>query len=249
MRPDTDPRIRRLHLFRDMAQAHFADLMTASYVQLFPPGLEIIRQGDPADFLHIVLEGSVELFGQWAERECTMAVVQPVSTFILAACIRDAPYLMGARTLERTRLMLVPASDVRAMFRRDGEFALAVIDELAACYRSVVRSAKSMKLRNSRERVASYLLRQSLLAGGTPSYTLPVEKRLLASYLGMTPENLSRTLKTLEADGVKIDGARVIITDRAKLTALAKPDRLIDGPDAVATSAGIGLPLSREGSG
>lgn len=245
MRPDTDPQIRHLHLFRDMAQANFAELMSASYVQAFPPGLEMIRQGDPADFLHIVVEGSVELVGQWAGRECTMAVVRPVSTFILAACIRDAPYLMTARTLERTRIVLVPASDLRAMFRRDTEFAVAVINELASCYRSVVRNAKSMKLRNSRERVASYLLRQSILAGGVPAYTLPVEKRLLASYLGMTPENLSRTLRTLETDGVKIDGARVIITDRARLAALAKPDKLIDGPDTHAEESGSGLPAAR----
>lgn len=243
MRPDTDPQIRHLHLFRDMAQANFVNLMTASYDQIFPPGLEMIRQGDPADFLHIVMEGSVELVGQWAGRECTMAVVRPVSTFILAACIRDAPYLMTARTLERTRIVLIPASDLRSMFRRDPEFAVAVINELAACYRSVVRSAKSLKLRNSRERVASYLLRHSIIAGGAPSYMLGVEKRLLASYLGMTPENLSRTLKSLESDGVKIDGARVIITDRSRLTALVKPDALIDGLDAVAVSIGSGLPV------
>lgn len=246
MRPDTDPQIRHLHLFRDMAQASFAELMASSYVQTFPQGLEMIRQGDPADFLHIVMEGSVELVGQWAGRECTMAVVSPVSTFILAACIRDAPYLMTARTLERTRIVLVPASDLRAMFRRDTEFAVAVINELAACYRTVVRSAKNLKLRNSRERVAAYLLRQSMLAGAVASYTLPVEKRLLASYLGMTPENLSRTLKALEADGVKVDGARVIITDRDKLSALVKPDMLIDGADAVADGSGSGLPKPRD---
>ncbi len=237
--------IRHLHLFRDMAQANFEVLMISSYAQAFPQGLELIRQGDPADFLHIVLEGSVELFAQWSGRECTMAVVRPVSTFILAANIRDAPYLMSARTLERTRIVLVPASDLRAMFRRDTEFAVAVINELASSYRSVVRNAKSLKLRNSRERIASYLLRQSQLAGGVASYVLPVEKRLLASYLGMTAENLSRTLRTLEADGVKIDGARVIITHRARLVALAKPDRLIDGPDAVAEQNGSGLPVAR----
>lgn len=242
MRAEELPEIRHLHLFRDMSQANFEALMASSYAQNFPQGLEMIRQGDPSDFLHIVLEGAVELFAQWSERECTMAVVRPVSTFILAACIRDAPYLMSARTLERTRIILVPASDLRAMFRRDSEFAVSVINELAACYRSVVRNAKTLKLRNSRERVASYLLRQSLLAGGVASYILPVEKRLLASYLGMTPENLSRTLRILEADGVKIDGARVIITDREKLTALALPDRLIDGPDDIANGSGSALP-------
>lgn len=242
MRQEELPEIRHLPLFRDMLLGNFEALMEKSYAQNFPSGLELIRQGDPADFLHVVLEGSVELYASWADRECTMAVVRPVTTFILAACIRDAPYLMSARTLERSRVILVPSSDLRAVFRRDPDFAVSVINELAACYRTVVRSAKSLKLRNSRERVASYLLRQSRLAGNVASYFLPVEKRLLASYLGMTPENLSRTLRSLEADGVKIDGMRVIITDRAKLTDLARPDLLIDGPDPEASSAGAGLP-------
>jgi len=227
-----------------MTHANFEALMASSYAQNFPQGLEMIRQGDPADFLHIVLEGSVELFGRWGGRECTMAVVRPVSTFILAASIRDAPYLMSARTLERARIILVPSSDLRAMFRRDTEFSVSVINELASCYRAVVRNAKTLKLRNSRERVASYLLRQSLLAGGVASYILQVEKRLLASYLGMTPENLSRTLKALESDGLKMDGARVIITDRAKLAALAQPDKLIDGPDLGGNENGAGLPVT-----
>jgi len=242
MRPHELPEIRHLPLFREMQQASFETLMQGAYAQSFPAGLEMIRQGDPADFLHIVMEGAVELYARWAERECTMAVVRPVGTFILAACIRDAPYLMAARTLDRARIILVPATDLRAVFRRDPEFAVSVIQELAGCYRSVVRHAKGLKLRNSRERIASYLLRQSALAGNVASYVLPVEKRLLASYLGMTPENLSRALKTLEADGVKMDGMRVIITDRAKLTALARPDQLIDGPDPDGTSSGASLP-------
>lgn len=245
MRSDELPEIRHLHLFRDMSQANFEAVMASSYAQNFPQGLEMIRQGDPADFLHVVLEGSVELFAHWGGRECTMAVVRPVSTFILAASIRDAPYLMSARTLERARIILVPSSDLRAVFRRDTEFSVSVINELASSYRSVVRNAKTLKLRNSRERVASYLLRQSMLAGGVQSYTLPVEKRLLASYLGMTAENLSRTLRTLEVDGLKMDGARVIITDRAKLTALAQPDKLIDGPDLGDSENGSGLPNAR----
>ncbi|MBW7057621.1 helix-turn-helix domain-containing protein [Paracoccus bogoriensis] len=242
MRPHELPEIRHLPLFRDMLQGSFETLMQGAYAQTFPAGLELIRQGDPADFLHVVMEGQVELHAQWAGRECTMAVVRPVGTFILAACIRDAPYLMSARTLERARIILIPASDLRAIFHRDTEFAVSVINELAGCYRAVVRHAKGLKLRTSRERIASYLLRQSVLAGNVPSFVLPVEKRLLASYLGMTPENLSRALKSLDAEGVRVDGSRVIITDRAKLSALARPDPLIDGPDPEGASAGVALP-------
>lgn len=245
MRPHERPEIRALPLFRDMMQASFDALMQGAYAQAFPAGLDLIRQGDPADFLHVVMEGSVELYAQWDRRECTMAVVRPLGTFILAACIRDAPFLMSARTIERSRVILIPASDLRATFRRDPDFAVAVINELAGCYRSVVRHAKGLKLRTSRERIASYLLRQSVIAGNVASYRLPVEKRLLASYLGMTPENLSRALKSLEADGVRVEGMRVIITDPRRLTALARPDRLIDGPDPDGAGAGSSLPPVR----
>lgn len=243
MRAQDLPEIRHLPLFRDMEQASFEALLERAYAHTFPLGMELIRQGDPADFLHIVMEGGVELYAGWAERECTMAVVRPVGSFILAACIRDAPYLMSARTLERSRIIMIPSPDLRETFRRDTAFAVSVIDELAGCYRSLVRHAKGLKLRTSRERIASWLLRQSVLAGHVASFVLPVEKRFLASYLGMTPENLSRTLKQLESDGVKIDGARVIITDRARLEALVRPDPLIDGPDPDPRNAGVAMPV------
>ncbi|MFC7704230.1 helix-turn-helix domain-containing protein [Plastorhodobacter daqingensis] len=242
MRPHDLTEIRHLALFRDMRQSSFDALMQAAYVQGFPQGLELIRQGDHADFLHIIIDGAVELYASWAGRETTMAVVRPVGTFILAASIRDAPYLMAARTLERSRIVMVPSSDLRAVFREDSGFAVSVVEELAGCYRTIVRHAKGLKLRSSRERIASYLLRQSMIAGNVAGFILPIEKRILASYLGMTPENLSRTLKVLEADGVKIDGQRVIITDRARLTAVARPDALIDGPEPDDTGRGSTLP-------
>lgn len=246
MRPQDLDEIRALHLFRGMARPCYDQLMRRAYVEHFPEGLTMIRQGDPADFLHILLDGQVELFAAWAGRETTMAVLRPISTFILAATIKDAPYLMSARTLERSRVMLLPSTALREVFRNDADFAMAIIDELAGCYRAVVRHAKGLKLRNSRERVASYLLRQARLAGDVRSFVLPVEKRLLASYLGMTAENFSRALKGLEVDGLKMDGARVIITDPERLAAIACPDLLIDGPDPTPWTEGFALPVPRE---
>jgi CRP/FNR family transcriptional activator FtrB len=245
MRPGDLGEIRDLSLFRGMKADWFERLVQAAYVQNFPEGLTMIRQGEPADFLHVLLDGQVELYASWAGREATMAVLRPLSTFILAATIRDAPYLMSARTLERSRIMLIPSGDLRLVFRQDSDFAVAIIQELASGYRAVVRNAKGLKLRNSRERIASYLMRQARLSGDVKSFVLPVEKRLLASYLGMTAENLSRAVKSLEVDGLKIDGSRVIITDAQRLARIAQPDPLIDGPDPEPLTEGTALPLPR----
>ncbi|MGR3762180.1 cyclic nucleotide-binding domain-containing protein [Roseobacteraceae bacterium NS-SX3] len=220
--------LRNLELFSDMAEEHFQTLMRGAYVQNFPPQIELISEGDPSDFLHIVIAGSVELFSSWNGRETSMATLRPVTTFILAATIKNAPYLMSARTLEKSRIILMPSQDVRAVFDRDEAFSRAIVAELAQAYRTVVKSTKDLKLRTSLERLANYLLRQNKRSGGHGSFVLPVEKRRLASFLGMTPENLSRAFKSLQPYGVEVAGAKVILKDLADLERFAKPSPLID---------------------
>lgn len=227
--PDSEYRdVRSLALFAHMAEDNFHALMRGAYVQNFPPHVELISAGDPSDFLHVVLSGSVDLVSTWNERETSMATVRPVSTFILAATIRDAPYLMSARTLEKSRIALIPSADVREIFETDGNFARAIVTELAQCYRAVVKAQMDLKLRSSLERLANYLLRQQRRADGSAAFDLTFEKRRLASVLGMTPENLSRAIKGLRPYGVTISGTRVTVTDQADLDRFAKPNPLID---------------------
>ena len=213
-----------------MADEHFNALMRGAYVQNFPPQIELITEGEPSDFLHIILSGTVDLFSAWNGRETSMAPARPVSTFILAASIRDAPYLMSARTLEKSRIALIPSQDVRAIFDADNAFARSIVTELARCYRSVVKTQKDLKLRTSLERLANYLLRQQSRVGGAAEFDLEFEKRRLASYLSMTPENLSRAFKGLQAYGVAVQGNHITISDQQDLERFAKPNRLIDDP-------------------
>lgn len=228
MRDEDLAEIKQLRLFSNMATPNFNMLMQAAYTQEFPSQLQLIRQGVRASFLHIVVDGTIELFAQWNGRETTMAILQPVTSFILAACVRDADHLMSARTLTPCRVVLIPAVDVRAAFRNDSNFAFDAIEELAFGYRSMVRHAKSLKLRSASERLASYLLKQSDELGGASGFQLPLEKRLIASYLGVTPESLSRCFKSLADDGVHIAGSRVTVTDRDRLARIAALDPTID---------------------
>lgn len=227
MRDNDVPEIRALPLFRDMEDDSFETLIRGAYVQTFPPQVELITEGDAADFLHVVISGNVELFAAWNRKQTTLATVRPISTFILAATIKDAPYLMSARTMEKSRLVLIPSMDVRAVFEEDHKFARAVVTELAQCYRSVIKNTKNLKLRNSIERLANFLVRNQAHHNAV-EFELNFEKRRLASFLGMTSENLSRAIKTLRAYGVEINGSNVRITDQAALEQLAKPSPLID---------------------
>ena len=230
MRVRDIPLVRELDLFREMEEANFDELMQAAFLQRFPPQVQLITEGDPADFLYIMVEGSVELFAGNNDRETSIEIVRPVATFILAAVLRDAAFLMSGRTVESSQILMVPAENVRTVFARDHVFARAVVRELSARYRGVVKSLKNHKLRNAVERLANCLLRADIEQGRTGTVTLQVDKRTLAALLGMTPENLSRAFATLKPYGVEVNGREIRLTKLDDLRKLAKPSPLIDDP-------------------
>jgi CRP/FNR family transcriptional activator FtrB len=232
MRDGDAAEIRKFPLFETMRDEHFAALLNGAYFQAFPREVQLITEGDGADFLFVVVDGAVELFANANGREATMTVVEPLGTFILAAVLKDAVYLMSGRTCDKSRILMIPAESVRAAFSKDESFARAIVVELASCYRGVVRDHKDQKLRTGVERLANRLIRYHRMQGGTGRLTLPHDKRTLASLLGMTPENLSRAFATLRPYGVEVDGARVMLNDLKGLETLAKPNLLIDQADA-----------------
>jgi CRP/FNR family transcriptional activator FtrB len=221
--------VRGLPLFRGMIPVDFDLLVGAALLQKFPAHVEIIREGELPDFLHVIVEGAVELFAASHGRETTIEIIRPVTTFILAAVIRDEVYLKSARTLTPSRILMIPAAAVRDAFGRDAAFARAIVNELALRYRSVVRALKDQKLRSGAERLANWILETDRQQNGSGRIVLPHDKRTLASRLGMTPENLSRNLAILATHGVAGSGREMTITDREELTRLAKPNPLIDG--------------------
>lgn len=232
MRDQDLPFIRDNLLFASMEDANFHALMQAAYFQQFPPGVQMVTQGDPADFLHVVFEGTVELFASTGRKETLIDLVSPYQTFILAAVVRDDVHLMSARTVETCKILMIPAANIREVFETDAAFARAIVRELGGRYRGMVKALKNQKLRTSVERLANYLLREELEQGGTGVLVLPLEKRALASLLGMTPENLSRAFASLSPYGVRVNGATVSLAKPGDLATLAKQNPLIDDPES-----------------
>lgn len=231
MRTADVDQIRSVHLFQDMADSRFAALVKDAYLQRFPARVSLIVEHDRPDFLHVVVEGAVELFSRLGRRETTIAVCRPVTTFILAAVVRDLPYLASGRTLEPSRILMLPAEAVREAFDEDNAFARAIVRELSRSFRGVMKELKGQKLRTSAERLANWILVQEARNGRSGRFTLPYDKRTLAARLGMTPENLSRNFAQLGDVGVAVRGREVSISNATRLKIFANPTPSIDDAD------------------
>ena len=181
MRPADLDRVRALPLFARASPEVFRDVTGGAFLQRFPAGTTLLMEVDRDDFLYVLLDGAVELQGSWKEKETTLALLRPVSTFILAAVVLDADAPMAARTLERSEILMLSGEALRRTMRQDADFSFAVAQELSGCYRGLVRAVKNQKLRGGVERLANYLITQRVRQGMCDPIVLPHEKRVLAS--------------------------------------------------------------------
>ena len=228
MRADDALVVRSISLFSTLSDKHFDDLLQMAYLQSFPTHVQLATEGDPAEFLHVIVQGTVELFSNSNDREATMFVLKPVSTFNLSAVLEDAVYLMSARTKGGAKVLMLPAENVRKVMAVDSDFAHAMVAELAKRYRVVIRTLKEHRLRNGVERLANYLLRVNERTSRMGHIELTEDRRTLAARLGMTPEYLSRAFSKLKKYGVEVNGRKICLTNLNDLNHLAKPNPLID---------------------
>lgn len=219
---------RLLPMFAGVSDDTFQRVTEQARFLRAPANTTLLLEGDAVDFLHVLLSGQVELQGSWKDRETTVAVLRPMSSFILAAVVLDAAALMSARTLEPSELLLIPGAAIRGSMTDDVAFAAAIARELSGSFRTMVRTIKNHKLRNGNERLVNYLLMLRAKTGSHSDVKLPHEKRVLASLLGMTPENLSRAFSTLTEYGVSVDGQDIHLGRLRDLERLARPEPLID---------------------
>lgn len=227
MRQDDLDLVRGLPLFEGVSEAGFSTLTVGAFLQRFPLGVTLVQEGERADFLHVIIDGSIELYGTLGDRASTLGLLSAGHTFILAAVVANDVYLKSARTILPSRILMIPADAVRAVLDIEARFSRAVVEELAQRYRDLVRSLKSQKLRTGIERLAAWILSTDAVSGGKGAFRIEVEKRLIASLIGMTPENLSRAFAAL-APAVETTSRDVRIVDRAALTRIAQPSPLMD---------------------
>ncbi|MBY0333218.1 MAG: cyclic nucleotide-binding domain-containing protein [Acetobacteraceae bacterium] len=223
--------IRRLPLVRDIAPARVNPLLREAALRDFAANATVVHEGRRPEFLHIVVEGSLEVFASHRGRERSLVVVGPGQSFVVSAVLLDRPYLKAVRALEPSRILMIPAGAVRTAFADDGGVARALARDLALSYRNMVKELKNQALRSGLERLANWLLAQDAKTGGTGRFDLPFEKRALAARLGMVPEALSRGFAALAAHGATVRGASVTLHDPEALARLAQPCPTIDDHD------------------
>ena len=214
-------RLGSLPLFKSLGEPSLTTLRKSASIKHFPARILLFAEGDRANALYTLMQGSIELYSEHHDRRSTIAVIRTLRPFLLAA-IGYTVYPVSARTLAHSDLFSAPLSVIHQLMDADPAFSRAIAYELAGELRDLVQDFKSHRLRTSVERLAEWMIRSDQETGGTGAFVIPHDKCTLASYLGMEPESLSRNLASLAEAGVSVRGRQISLSDSAALARIAR---------------------------
>ena len=209
-------------IFTQLLPEHRKKLERIAVEVLLKKGKPLFAPGDPSRGFYVVAEGAVRVYGMSPQgKEITQEIADPGSAFALASPFAGK-YHCYAEALKDSRLYLIKRQGFLDLVAGDKDFAIEWMRLLSQMVIQLRRRLIDLTLTTPKARIASYLL---LLAEmqNSRSVALPVPRKELANFLGMTHETLYRTAKELADAGlVRFSGQLADILDQVRLAELTE---------------------------
>lgn len=218
MRPTDLRLLKETKLYAELGSEAAERIFDRTMAQTVPRGATVFRQGDMPEYVHLLLSGQIALIAEDERLGPTIIEFLPAGEmFVAPAGLLQVPYLVTAQAIEESRILMLPAEDLRRLIMNEPAFAVAVTRAVSRHWRQLVRQIKELKLKSASQRLGSYLIAKAPTREGATSYRLTEERKMIAAKLGMTPESLSRAFAQLKYAGVSGRGRTIEIADVSKL--------------------------------
>ena len=215
--------LREHHLFAALNDAQITQLIEESQLVNLEKGAYVFRQGDPCNHFGFVISGSVKIYRLTPDgQEKVFEVIGDRNTFAEAMMFMGTgTYVATAQTVLPTQLLLLSNITYTRLLRENTETAMALLAALSVRMHQRLNEIEILSLKNATHRVIRYILAQALRSCSkcsTPSFELPMAKRLVAGHLSIQPETFSRIIHHLSDEGIiKVDGRLICILNRDRL--------------------------------
>jgi CRP/FNR family transcriptional regulator len=199
----------------------------------YSKGQFIFREGDPAEFFHIVKEGTVKCVKTSSDgKEVTLKVLMPGDLFCCEAAVFDGtPHPGCAQPMGEVSVLRLRKKAYFDMLRRNPEAAVEVIKYLGTRLNEAQEKAKVLALDGAEQRLAGLLIglaeRSSVQEGSGHRLTVRLTRQDLANMVGITTETAIRIMGRFKRDRLVTGTAKQLtILDLPRLKQLASPSFL-----------------------
>jgi len=219
---DTVGLLSRLPLFSELEPGELEMISRVAVPRSFPAGTRVFHEGDEGDACYVVRSGSCRVTRQHTDgRAITLASFGPGDFFGELAMLDGEVRSATAEAIEDLELLALPATDMRALMRRNVEIPAKLVVALTRRLRAANDRIARQSFQTVPSRVAGVLIRLTRdEANGHPGATIRMTQADLAQLAGTSRESVSRFLATLERAGVlQVGRGRVTVIEPERLNA------------------------------
>lgn len=145
----------KIALFKGLREAELRELGNRTEVVAFPAEATIIREGEPADSLFLILSGKVKVYLTDPHGKKLVVDVRRAGQYVGEMILDDKPRSASVRTIEPSEFAVISRADFKALLLKHPELALQVIRNLIRMTRG--QNVKTIQDVRTREELQVYI--------------------------------------------------------------------------------------------
>lgn len=205
--------------FEYVSNSDIEALCTRKKEYSYQKGDIIIHEGDEIkDFIYLK-KGLVKLYRKGSnDREQIICFALPFDFVSLLSIFSERTYKYSVAALEDSTTCNIDLGEVKTIAVHNGKFVLNLMEKTSRVADMIILDFLDVKEKRLFGRIAYILLFFADKVYHMNTFNLPVSRKEIAEYIGMTVENVIRTLSDLRKDGIiKIYGSTIEILDKERL--------------------------------
>lgn len=193
--------VSRVPIFNHLPANVLSIIADKASMRTFERGQFIHRAGDPSDKLFIVHKGKVKVYRlSDSGKEQLVRLLSPGDFAGELALFSATDHDSFAEAMQTSEVCTIYQTDVRELLLQYPDISLHVLAELSRRLGTSEKQTTAIATASINARLADYLA-DCAEEEGSNSFSLPMSRRYLASFLGTTPETVSRRLGEFEEAG------------------------------------------------
>lgn len=155
---------------------------------------------DPADRFYFIISGWIKLYRETIDGAQSIVDILTINqVFGETAIFQNDIYPFSAEAVEDSQIISLPMAILKSEIENTPKLAMDMMSSMARYRKQQDQEIENRTLKNAPQRIGCFLLRLiDQNKKGRVIITLPYDKTLVASRLGMQPETFSRALNKLK---------------------------------------------------
>lgn len=190
-------------IFNHLEEEQMIEIMKMARSTSYKKGEIIYYAGEESDSLYIVGRGKIRIYRlSESGKERLVRILSPGDFTGELALFNQSIHDSYAEAMEKTNVCTIKGSDIQKILLKYPSIALKILGEFSRRLEKSEKQTTLFATEKVERRIAIFLSEYiDNNEGESMEVTLPMSKKDLASYLGTTPETISRKLRSLEDEG------------------------------------------------